>query len=137
MTDRSQTRLLCALAAAVTTGAAVVLADGLPPDVPTFASAVVPMAFGAGLAQWLLFPLFARRPAPAGLLLDAALYVALIALAGLFAGTLVMPGAGTILGPILLLSVPLRAPLAALAFVAGAVFAIWSIRRAQPHGQQG
>jgi len=125
----SHTRLFVTLVAAATIGLAMTLANGIPPDTAAFARSLLTMVFGAGLAQWLLFPLFARKSGIAGVALDVALWVALIALGGLFAGTLVMPGAGTILGPMVTLTLPLQTPLAALIYGVGAATGISLIRR--------
>lgn len=126
----SRHRLIATLIAAATLGLAMVLANGIPPRTADLLRALVPMIFGAGLAQWLLFPLFARREGAIGLALDTALWLAGIALAGMIAGTLVMPGAGTILGPMVTLSLPLQSPLAALVYALGAGLGLSLIRRA-------
>ncbi|NEX47993.1 hypothetical protein [Pseudotabrizicola algicola] len=131
MFSYSHSRLLAALVAAATLGLAMTLANGIPPEPGAFVRSLAPMLAGAALAQWLLFPLFARRAGGRGVALDAALWVALIALAGLFAGTLILPGAGTILGPMVTLSLPLQSPLAALVYLAGAAFGIRLMRRAR------
>ncbi|TGD67129.1 hypothetical protein EYC08_00155 [Tabrizicola sp. WMC-M-20] len=67
-----------------------------------------------------------------GLGLDVALWLALMGLAGLIAGTLVMPGAGTILGPLVTLSLPLQSPGAALVYGVGAALGLTLIRRSNP-----
>ncbi|TGD67130.1 hypothetical protein EYC08_00160 [Tabrizicola sp. WMC-M-20] len=59
----SRSRLLATLIAAATLGLAMVLANGIPPETAAGVRALLPMIVGAGLAQWLLFPLFARREA--------------------------------------------------------------------------
>ncbi|MDR7124161.1 hypothetical protein [Pseudotabrizicola sp. 4114] len=127
----SRSRLFATLIAAATLGLAMTLANGIPPDTWAFVRALGPMLFGAALAQWLLFPLFTRVAGGRGLLLDVLLWIALMGLAGLLAGTLIMPGAGTILGPMvtLSLSLPLQSPLAALVYVMGAALGITLIRR--------
>ncbi|MFN4154476.1 MAG: hypothetical protein ACK4HF_07465 [Paracoccaceae bacterium] len=127
----SRTRLFATLIAAATLGLAMTLANGIPPDTGAFVRTLGPMLFGAGLAQWLLFPLFARVAGGRGLLLDAILWVALIALAGLFAGTLILPGAGTVLGPMVTLSLPLQSPIATLVYAFGACLGLTVIRRAR------
>ncbi|WP_118151302.1 hypothetical protein [Pseudotabrizicola alkalilacus] len=125
----SRTRLFATLIAATTLGLAMTLANGIPSDTGAFVRTLGPMLFGAGLAQWLLFPLFTRIAGGRGLLLDVILWIALIALAGFFAGTLIMPGAGTVLGPMVTLSLPLQSPLAAAIYAMGATLGITLIRR--------
>ncbi|MFN4130060.1 MAG: hypothetical protein ACK4GC_09625 [Paracoccaceae bacterium] len=129
MFSYSHTRLFAALIASVTLGLAMTLANGIPPDTSAFARTLVPMLFGAGLAQWLMFPLFTRHSGGWGLVLDVILWVALVALAGFFAGTLILPGAGSILGPMVTLSLPVQSPIAALIYALGASFGIRLIRR--------
>ncbi|MDO9639326.1 MAG: hypothetical protein Q7J44_12375 [Pseudotabrizicola sp.] len=131
MFEMSRPRLIATLIAAATLGLAMVLANGIPPEPRALIRTVVPMILGAGLAQWLLFPLFTRREGAVGLALDVALWLGHIALAGLFAGTLVMPGAGTILGPMVTLSLPLQSPVAALVYALGAALGLRVIRRAR------
>ena len=131
MTYLAKLRLLCALCAASMLGVAMTLANGIPPNAADAMRTLAPMILGAGLSQWLLFPLFARRSGAGGVALDVALFAGMIALAGGFAGTLVMPGAGTILGPMVTLSLPLQSPLAAVAYALGAVGLIRAIRRAK------
>lgn len=127
----SRPRLFATLIAAATLGLAMTLANGIPPETTAFARALLPMLVGAGLAQWLLYPLFARQGGGRGVALDVLLWAALIALAGLFAGTLILPGAGSILGPMVTLSLPLQSPLAAAIYALGAVLGIRLIRRAK------
>jgi hypothetical protein len=134
MMQFSKRRLFVTLLAAVTLGVAMIVANGIPPDATTLVRALGPMILGAAIAQWLLFPLFARRSGGLGIVLDVGLYAAQIAFAGGLAGTLVMPGAGTILGPMVTLSLPLQSPLAALVYALGAASAIWSIRRVPTSG---
>ncbi|TGD43160.1 hypothetical protein EEB11_10010 [Pseudotabrizicola sediminis] len=128
----SRSRLFATLIAAATLGLAMVLANGIPPETAAGVRALLPMIVGAGLAQWLLFPLFARREGAVGLGLDVALWLALMGFAGLIAGTLVMPGAGTILGPLVTLSLPLQSPGAALVYGVGAALGLTLIRRSNP-----
>ncbi|MDO8885062.1 MAG: hypothetical protein U0934_18465 [Pseudotabrizicola sp.] len=125
----SQVRIFATLVASATLGLAMTLANGIPPDTSAFVRTLLPMMFGAGLAQWLLFVQFARKPGMFGLGLDLALWLVLIALAGLFAGTLIMPGAGSVLGPMVTLSLPLQSPLAALIYALGAALGIGLMRR--------
>ena len=127
----SRPRFFASLIAAVTLGLAMTLANGIPDETGAFVRTLGPMLFGAGLAQWLLFPLFTRLGGARGLALDMILWAALIALAGLFAGTLILPGAGTILGPMVTLSLPLQSPLAALVYAVGATLGLSVIRRAK------
>lgn len=127
----SRTRLFATLIAALTLGLAMTLANGVPPETTAFVRTLAPMVFGAGLAQWLLFPVFARLDGGKGLAVDIALWVALVALAGAFAGTLILPGAGTVLGPMVTLSLPLKSPVAALIYALGAAFGIGLIHRAK------
>lgn len=127
----SRPRFFATLIAAVTLGLAMTLANGIPDETGAFVRTLGPMLFGAGLAQWLLFPLFTRLGGARGLALDMILWAALIALAGLFAGTLILPGAGTILGPMVTLSLPLQSPLAALVYAVGATLGLSVIRRAK------
>ena len=131
MSNLPRTRLAASLIASATLGLAETLAYGISSETGAFVRTLVPMLFGAGLAQWLLFPLFTRQPGRRGLVLDVALWLALIALAGLFAGTIILPGAGTILGPMVTLSLPLQSPLAALIYGVGAASGIMLIRRAK------
>jgi uncharacterized membrane protein YeaQ/YmgE (transglycosylase-associated protein family) len=130
----SRARLFATLIASATLGVAMTLANGIPPETGAFARALLPMILGAALAQWLLFPLFARHGGGKGMALDVALWGALIALAGLFAGTLILPGAGTILGPLVTLSLPLQSPLAAVVYGLGAGLGLWLMRRAKAPG---
>ena len=115
----------------LTMAAAMTLANGVPPDLAAYLWGTLPMALGAGLAQWILFPLFARRPGRLGLAQDAALFVAVMALGGMLAGTAVIPGAGTLLGPLVTLSLPLQSPLAALVYLLGGALVIRACRRAR------
>ena len=125
----SRSRLFASLIASVTLGLAMTLANGIPTDTGAFVRTLGPMLFGAGLAQWLLYPLFTRVTGQGGGVVDVVLWGAVIALAGLFAGTLILPGAGTVLGPMVTLSLPLQSPLAALIYALGATFGIRLIRR--------
>jgi len=129
MVTFSRSRMFATLIAAATLGLAMTLANGIPSDTVAFVRTLGPMLFGAALAQWLLFPLFTRIAGGRGLLLDVLLWIALMGLAGLFAGTLILPGAGTILGPMVTLSLPLQSPLAALIYAMGATLGITVIRR--------
>ncbi|MBN2630971.1 MAG: hypothetical protein JXR75_10585 [Rhodobacteraceae bacterium] len=104
-----------------TAGLAVFHDQGLPEDYWLFLKTLLPMVFGAGLSQWLLFPLFARKPGILGWMLDILTFALVVALAGLIAGTLLLPGPGTILGPMVALSLPASSPLAALIYAVGAV----------------
>ena len=125
----SRTRLVASVIAALTVALAMILANGLPPDLASLVVGVGPMLVGAALAQWLLFPLFNRRAGGAGLALDLALWLGMVGLAGAVAGTLVLPGAGTVLGPLVTLSLPVQSPLAALIYLCGAALCLWLIRR--------
>ncbi|WP_103335266.1 hypothetical protein [Pseudotabrizicola formosa] len=131
MFQMSRSRGLATLVAAASLGLAMVLANGMPPRPADVLWALVPMVFGAGLAQWLMFPLFARRAGAVGVALDLALWLAMIGLAGLVAGTLVLPGAGTILGPLVTLSLPFQAAGAALVYGVGAALGLTLIRRSK------
>lgn len=124
-------RLLSTLNAAVTVGLAALLPADLPPTGAELLGALAPLVAGAALSQWLLFPLFARRPAPVGVLVDVALWFAMIGLAGIFAGTLILPGPGTVLGPMMTLSLPIQSPLSALVYGLSAGLGLWLIRRAK------
>ena len=125
----SRTRLFASISAALTVALAMILANGIPPDPLALVVGVGPMLVGAALAQWLMYPLFNRRAGGIGLVLDLALWLAVIGLAGAFAGTLVLPGAGTVLGPLVTLSLPVQSPLAALIYLCGAALCLWQMRR--------
>ncbi|MFN7223261.1 MAG: hypothetical protein ACK4MS_04540 [Paracoccaceae bacterium] len=116
---------------AATAGLALAVGDSVPNDLWFAAKTFGPILFGAALSQWLLFPLFSRRPGGLGWLLDGLAYVAVIALSGLLAGTLLMPGVGTVLGPIIALSFPTQSVPAALIYLTGSITVITLIRKAK------
>lgn len=71
------------------------------------------MGFSAGLAVWILWPLIGRRPGKAGVAVDILLALAAIALGGAIGGTLIQPGAFTVIGAISALLLPAAHPAAA------------------------
>ena len=87
------------------------------------------MGLCAGLAIWILWPLFARKPGWTGIALDAVLIVAAIALGGAIGGTMLQPGAFTILGAISALLLPLAHFGSAALHVAAAAITIVFARR--------
>ncbi|MFN3845446.1 MAG: hypothetical protein ACK4RZ_06440 [Paracoccaceae bacterium] len=122
-------RIIAPAIAAATAGLALVVGEGIPGDLAVFAKTLAPILFGAALSQWLLFPLFARKPGALGWMLDGLAFLSVIALSGLFAGTLLMPGIGAVLGPLVALSLPARSLLTALTYLAGATSVIALIRK--------
>lgn len=130
----SRTRVLATLIAAATVGLAMLGANGIPVDATALLRAVLPLPVGAALAQWLLFPLFARYDGGKGVALDILLWGGLIGLSGVFAGTLILPGAGTLLGALVTLSLPMQSPLAAAVYAFGATLGLWLMRRAKMSG---
>ncbi len=131
MASIARTRIIVALITAATSGLALVLGEGIPADLQVFLRTFAPTLFGAALSHWLLFRFFGRKSGVLGWVLDALAYVMVIALSGLIVGNLLLPGVGTVLGPVLALALPARHPLAALAYLAGAAVTIALIRKAQ------
>lgn len=76
--------------------------------------AVALAALGAGLGVWLLFPLFGRRDGAAGMAIDLGLFLLALILGGALAGTLVQPGAFTVIGMVSALLLPASSALAAV-----------------------
>ncbi|GEM_PF-4168193 len=130
MLTPATTRWIVTALTMATAGLAVFHNQGLPEDRWLFVKTLLPMLFGAGLSQWLLFPLFARKSGTLGWMLDILTFALVIGLAGLISGTLLMPGPGTVLGPLVALSLPASSPLTALIYAVGAVAVVVLARRA-------
>lgn len=76
--------------------------------------AVALATLGAGLGLWLLFPRFGRRAGWAGMAIDLCLFLLALILGGALAGTLVQPGAFTVIGMVSALLLPASSALAAV-----------------------
>jgi hypothetical protein len=132
MEARARLRLIASVVSAATAGVTAAVVAPLPDGWAVTLRSLLPILAAAGLAQWLLTPLFARRPGRIGLAQDAGLMLFVIALAGGLAGTLLLPGAGVLLGPLLALMLPLQSPLAALIYGMGALLIVRLLRRHAP-----
>ena len=87
------------------------------------------MGFSAGLAVWILWPLMGRRPGKAGIAADVLLTLGAIILGGAIGGTLIQPGAFTIIGAISALLLPLAHPVAASSHVIALIAILFLARR--------
>lgn len=96
-------RVIAGLPLALATGGSLWFLGGFASD-KTGASLL--MGFSAGLAVWILWPLTGRRPGKAGVATDILLALAAIALGGAIGGTLIQPGAFTVIGAISALLLP-------------------------------
>jgi hypothetical protein len=87
------------------------------------------MGLGAGLAVWILWPLMGRRPGRTGIAADALLALGALILGGAIGGTLIQPGAFTIIGAISALMLPLAHPAAAACHAIALIAILFLARR--------